>query len=77
MLPVPRKLSIADADLSVLLNNMLQNALEACLRLGREADRYIRVEMSVVSQFLFVKCVNSAPCRMKTAAGPPPVTATA
>lgn len=61
MMPVPQKLAIADEDLSVLLNNMLQNALEACRRMEPGADRYIRVEMSVVKQFLFVKCVNSAP----------------
>ena len=60
-LNVPQELNIADEDLSVFLSNMLQNALEACERLGPERERYIRVDMHLRGKFLFIKCVNSAP----------------
>lgn len=60
-LNVPPELGIADEDLSVFLSNMLQNALEACERMDPGAERYIRVEMHLRGNFLFVKCVNSAP----------------
>ena len=60
-LNVPPELHIADEDLSVFLSNMLQNALEACQRIGPEKERYIRVDMQLRGNFLFIQCVNSAP----------------
>ncbi len=60
-LDVPAELDIADEDLSVFLSNMLQNALEACQRMEAGAERYIRAELHLKGNFLFVKCVNSAP----------------
>ena len=47
--------------MSVFLSNMLQNALEACQRIGPEKERYIRVDMQLRGNFLFIQCVNSAP----------------
>lgn len=61
MLPVPPALAVADEDISVLLSNMLQNALEACERMPAQADRFICIEMSVFNGFLFIKCANSMP----------------
>ncbi len=60
-LNVPPELNIADEDLSVLLSNMLQNALEACERMEPGRERYIKVEMRLREKFLFIQCVNSAP----------------
>ena len=60
-LNVPQALNIADEDLSVFLSNMLQNALEACERMDPGADRYIKVDMQLKGNFLFIRCVNSAP----------------
>ena len=59
-LNVPADLNIADEDLSVFLSNMLQNALEACQKMNPDEERYIRTEMHLQGNFLFVKCVNSA-----------------
>lgn len=58
-LAVPADVKIADEDLSVLLTNMLENALEACERMEAGRDRYIRVKMYVYDNFLFIGCVNS------------------
>ncbi len=58
-LQVPVELKIADEDLCVFLTNMLQNALQACERMDREQERYIRVKMYLNEDFLFIGCVNS------------------
>lgn len=58
-LNVPPGLPIADEDLSVFLNNMLQNAVEACERMNPEHRRYINIQMNLRENFLFIKCVNS------------------
>lgn len=60
-LNVPAELAIADEDLSVLLSNLLQNALEACEKMRPDEERFIEMQMSLRGNFLFVKCVNSAP----------------
>ncbi len=59
-LRVPPELAIPDGDLSVFLSNMLENALQACRRLGPDRDRYIRVQMHLHEDALFIGCVNSA-----------------
>lgn len=56
---LPVKLGIADADISVLLTNMLENALEACERMKPEQKRYIQVRMQMNENFLFIECINS------------------
>ena len=60
-LNVPPELDIADEDLSVFLSNLLQNALEACERMGEGEQRYIKADMRLRGKFLFIRCVNSAP----------------
>lgn len=59
-LNVPANLEIPDRDLSVFLTNMLENALQACLKLGPERERMIRVKMHLHENALFIGCVNSA-----------------
>lgn len=60
---VPETLAIADSDLCVLLNNMLENAVEACERMPKESDRYLRLTINFDKNFLFISCVNSS-CNM-------------
>ena len=69
-LNVPQELDIADEDLSVFLSNMLQNALEACRRIGPDRDRHIWVDMHLRGKFLFIQCVNSAPDQEERKARP-------
>ena len=66
---VPESLPIADADLCTLLANLLDNAVEACRRLPRGADRFIDLSLEVRGDLLLVRCVNSAPPRKAGAAG--------
>jgi len=53
------ELSIADSDLCSLLNNILQNAIDACLRLTDVHKRWIRLEIHADENKVFFTCINS------------------
>lgn len=55
---IPEKLTISENDLCTLLMNMLDNALEACERVEKPAERFIRFKADVKTGFLAVKCEN-------------------
>ena len=56
---VPEKLSVSDVDLSVMIGNLLDNAMEACLKLPAE-ERFIRFYMARVKDNLYIYVMNSA-----------------
>lgn len=56
---VPAQLSISDVDLSVMIGNLLDNALEACLKLPPE-ERFIRFYMAKAKENLYIYIMNSA-----------------
>ena len=53
------ELSISDSDLCSLLNNVLQNALEACLKLTDTSKRWIRLEIKADENKVYFTCINS------------------
>ena len=56
---VPAELNIPEHDLCVLLMNMLDNALEACGRMDKQENRFVRFKAEVKNGFLAVKCENA------------------
>ncbi len=56
---IPETLSISHEDLCSLLMNLLDNALEGAGKVPEQADRYIRLRLSVRGGFLSVYCENS------------------
>ncbi|NCC42319.1 MAG: GHKL domain-containing protein [Clostridia bacterium] len=56
---VPEKLAIEDRDLCVLLNNMLENAVEACERMPQKSDKHLCLSINFEKNFLFISCRNS------------------
>ncbi len=56
---LPGALSVNDVDMCVALGNLLDNALEACLR-QTEGERFIRVYIGVLKQQLYISVTNSA-----------------
>ena len=56
---LPGTLSINDVDMCVALGNLMDNALEACLR-QTEGERFIRVYIGVLKQQLYISVTNSA-----------------
>lgn len=56
---VPRQLSIAEVDLCVILGNLLDNAIEACMRLPQEKQRFIRIYIDVLQGQLYLYVINA------------------
>ncbi len=55
---VPDELSMEAIDLNILLSNMLENAVEACLRMTDPSHAFIELTLRKVKRFLFVQCIN-------------------
>lgn len=51
--------SISDLDLCRLFGNLLDNAIEACMRIENESERYIKVIAVPQNANIFIKVINS------------------
>lgn len=56
---VPEELKISEIDLCVIIGNLLDNAMEACLKQINENDRFIRVYIDVLRDQLYISVTNS------------------
>ncbi|MCM1540521.1 MAG: GHKL domain-containing protein [Blautia sp.] len=56
---LPKKLSVEDVDMCVLLGNLLDNALEACEQIPPD-QRFLRIYMVVNRSQLYISIQNSA-----------------
>ncbi|MGZ9585675.1 sensor histidine kinase [Paenibacillus marinisediminis] len=56
---VPGKLQISEIDLCVIIGNLLDNAMEACLKQPVPSERYIRVYIGVLKEQLYISVSNS------------------
>ncbi|MDR2615641.1 MAG: GHKL domain-containing protein, partial [Oscillospiraceae bacterium] len=65
---VPESFAVNDVDLCVVIGNLLDNAMEACLKLP-EAARFIRLYIDVKREQLYISVTNSAPGRPKRFGG--------
>lgn len=56
---VPQNIGIAGVDLAVLIGNMLDNAMEACMRVPNKEDRFLRIYIDIVKKQLYISVTNS------------------
>lgn len=56
---VPGDIAVSGIDLSVLIGNLLDNAMEACLEIPEEKDRFIRIYIDIVKKQLYISVTNS------------------
>ncbi|MCM1541353.1 MAG: GHKL domain-containing protein [Blautia sp.] len=56
---VPQEVEILGVDLSVLIGNLLDNAMEACMRVEKAEDRFIRIYIDIIKKQLYISVVNS------------------
>ncbi len=56
---LPEKAGIDDVSLTCIMTNVLNNAYEACSRMEKNAEKFIRLDVRVVSGCLVIKCENS------------------
>lgn len=59
--PLPETLPIRDDDLTSLLINLLDNAVEAAARLPDPSDRWLSLSCDTEGGALVLRCVNAAP----------------
>lgn len=57
---VPPSLQISEIDLCVIIGNLLDNAMEACLKQPAEQNRFIRVFIGILKDQLYVSVSNSS-----------------
>ena len=62
---VPGNINISGVDLSVLIGNLLDNAMEACMQIPEEKDRFIRIYIDVIKKQLYISVTNSMSGRAK------------
>lgn len=56
---LPPDIPVSDVDLSVMIGNLLDNAMEACLKVPQE-ERFLRFYMSKVRDNLYIYVMNAA-----------------
>lgn len=57
---VPSSLKISEVDLCAMIGNLLDNAMEACLRQPEDSERYIRVFLGTMKGQLYLSVFNSS-----------------
>lgn len=57
---VPAKTRVSDVRLCAILGNLLDNAMEACLRIDDPEQRFIRLYIGTLKQQLYISVTNSA-----------------
>lgn len=66
---VPGRLTVSDVDLCVILGNLLDNAMEACARMARQEEAFIRVYIGARQGQLYISVTNTAPGRARLTGG--------
>lgn len=56
---LPDELTLSDVELSIIIGNLLDNAIEACSAVAPE-ERFLRLYMSVKGNMLYFSMLNSA-----------------
>lgn len=61
--------NIPDVSLCTILGNLLDNALEACLRLPDQKERFLRVYIAPMKGQLYISVTNSSPGKSRVENG--------
>ena len=56
---VPGNIGISGVDLAVIIGNLLDNAMEACMEIERENQRFIRIYIDIMKKQLYISVTNS------------------
>lgn len=62
---VPENLQVADIDLCVIIGNLMDNAMEAAVKLESHKDRFIRVYIREMKGQLYISITNSTAGEIK------------
>ena len=56
---VPAKLTVSDIDLCVILGNLIDNAVEACERMGDDDNKFLRIYIGIFKKQFYLSITNS------------------
>lgn len=56
---VPSDLPFSEVDLSLIIGNLMDNAMEACLKIEEQERRFIRVYLDILKGQLYIYVMNS------------------
>ena len=62
---LPEKTGIDDVSLTCIITNILNNAYEACLRMGESTEKFINLDIRIAGGCVVLKCENSKNAREK------------
>lgn len=62
---VPKELPIPELDMSLIIGNLLDNAMEACMKLNNIQERFIRVYIDILKGQLYIYVMNSSAGKLK------------
>ncbi len=64
---VPKELEmhVSEVDLSLVIGNLMDNAMEACDKIPNEKERFIRIYIDILKGQLYIYIMNSADCMGK------------
>ncbi len=62
---VPSDLRISEIDLCTVIGNLLDNAMEACLKQEQESERFVRVYIGILKKQLYISVQNSSGQQIK------------
>ena len=57
---VPAELTLTDVELSIVVGNLLDNAIEACLAVPESEERFLRLFLGMKGKMLYFSMLNSA-----------------
>ena len=57
---LPKKFKISETELCVIIGNMLDNSIEACINLANRGSRFIKIEIGTHKSMLYISVTNSA-----------------
>lgn len=56
---VPKELAVSEVDLCSIIGNLMDNAMEGCLRQPEGEERFIRVYIGILKKQLYISVANS------------------
>lgn len=66
---VPPALPFSEVDLSLIIGNLMDNAMEACMKVEEKERRFIRIYLDVLKGQLYIYVMNSVGGALKKEGG--------
>lgn len=63
------KMTVTDIDLCIIIGNLMDNAIDACINISKEADRFIRIYVGILREQLYVSITNATAEKVRNDSG--------